>query len=149
MGNLCLYLFCYALLWVHFFAIILKRKRKLVALQWLSCRCVVTINVLWPFLTVPWGGVQCVIVVFPDNTCLSFVFILYVDVSNRKCYNSHSPLHQLTKRKYVSTCERLLSYTYCCDTTYPCSVLQYFCSVCVCVRVVIGRSIVIILCPCL
>ena len=47
---LCLYLFCYALLCVHSsFAIILKRKRKLVALLLLSCRCIVTINVTLTF----------------------------------------------------------------------------------------------------
>ena len=40
-------------------AIILKRKRKLVALLLLSYRCIVTITVLWLFLTV-----QCVIVDF-------------------------------------------------------------------------------------
>ena len=46
-GVLCLSLFCYALLRVHSsFAIILKRKRKLVALLLLSYRCIVTINVL-------------------------------------------------------------------------------------------------------
>ena len=65
-GVLCLYLFCYALLCVHSsFAIILKRKRKLVALLLLSYRCIVTINVLWLFLMVPWVGLQCAIVVFP------------------------------------------------------------------------------------
>ena len=69
-GVLCLYLFCYALLCVHSgFAIILK-KRKLVALLLLSDRCIVTINVLWLFLTMPWVGLQCVIVVFPDHTHL-------------------------------------------------------------------------------
>ena len=68
-GVLCLSLFCYALLCVHFsFAIILKRKRKLVALLLLSYRCIVTINVLWLFLTVPWVGLQHVFVVFPDYT---------------------------------------------------------------------------------
>ena len=71
-GVLCLYLFCYALLCVHSsFAIILKRKRKLVDLL-LAYRCIVTINVLWLFLTVPWVGLQCVIVVFPDHTHLLF-----------------------------------------------------------------------------
>ena len=63
-------LFCYALLCGHSsFAIILKRKRKLVALllHVLSCRCIVTINVLWLFLTVPSVGLQCMIVVFPDH----------------------------------------------------------------------------------
>ena len=54
------------------FAIILKRKRKLVALLLLSYICIVTINVLWLFLTVPWVGLQCVIVVFPDHTHLLF-----------------------------------------------------------------------------
>ena len=71
MGGLCLSLFCYTLLCVHFsLAIILKRTRKLVALLVLSYRCNVTINVLWLFLTVPWFGLQCVIVIFPDHTHL-------------------------------------------------------------------------------
>ena len=44
---LCLPLFCYALLCVLFsFAIILKRKRELVALLSLSYGCLVTVNVL-------------------------------------------------------------------------------------------------------
>ena len=72
-GVLCLYLFCYALLCVHSsFAIILKRKRKLVALILLPYRCTITINVLRLFLKVPWVSLQCVIVVFPDHTHLLF-----------------------------------------------------------------------------
>ena len=64
-------LFCYELLCVRSsFAIILKRKRKLFALLLLSYRCIVTINVLWLFLTVPWDGLQYVIVVLPDHTHL-------------------------------------------------------------------------------
>ena len=56
-GVLCLSLFCYALLCgVSCFAIILKRKRKLVALLLLSYRCILTINVLWLFLN---GAVGC------------------------------------------------------------------------------------------
>ena len=55
-GALCLHLFCYALLCVHSsFAIILKRKRKLVALVVLSNRRIDTINVMWLFLTVSLG----------------------------------------------------------------------------------------------
>ena len=55
---------CYALLCGHSsFAIILKRKRKLVVVLLLSYRCIVTVNVLWLFLTMPWIGLQCVIVV--------------------------------------------------------------------------------------
>ena len=61
----------YALLYVHSsFAIILTRKRELVTLLLLSFACLVTVNVLWLFLTVPWIGLQCVIVVFPNHTHL-------------------------------------------------------------------------------
>ena len=56
-GGLCFSLFSYALLCVHSsFAIILKRKRKLVALLLLSYICIVTINIMWLFLGVPWVG---------------------------------------------------------------------------------------------
>ena len=72
-------LFCFALLCVHSsFAIILKRKRKLVALLLLSYRCIVTINVLWLFLTVPRVGLQYVIVVFPDYNHLLFAYQLAI-----------------------------------------------------------------------
>ena len=72
-GVLCLSLFCNALLCVHpSLAIFLERKRKLVAWLLLSYSCIVTIKVLWLFLTVPRVGLQCVIVVFPDHTCLLF-----------------------------------------------------------------------------
>ena len=73
MGVLCLSLFCYTLFCVHFsFAIILKRKRKLVALLLLSCRFIVTINIMWLFLTVPLVDLQYVIAVFPDHIHLLF-----------------------------------------------------------------------------
>ena len=39
-----------------------QMKRKLAALLLLSYRCVVTINVLWFFLTMPWVGLQFLIV---------------------------------------------------------------------------------------
>ena len=72
MGVLCLSLLCYALLCVYSsFTIILKRKRKLVALLLLSYRCIVTINVMWFFLTVPCVGLS-LIVVIPDHTHLLF-----------------------------------------------------------------------------
>ena len=70
-GVLFLSVFCYALRCDHSrIAIILKRKTKLVALLLLSYRCIVTINVLWLFLTVLWVGLQYVIVVFPDYSHL-------------------------------------------------------------------------------
>ena len=53
-------------------AIILKRKKELVALLSLSYGCLVTVNVMWLFLMVSWVGLQCVIVVFPDHTHLLF-----------------------------------------------------------------------------
>ena len=51
---------------------ILGEDFALVALLLLSYRCIVTINVLWLFLMVPWAG-QCVIVAFHDHTHLLFV----------------------------------------------------------------------------
>ena len=48
------------------FAIILMRKRELVALLSMSSWCLVI--VVWLFLTVPWVCLQFVIVVFPDHT---------------------------------------------------------------------------------
>ena len=70
---LCLSLFCYALLCVHSsFVIILKMKKKLFALLLLFYRCIDTVNVMWLFLTVPWVGLKCVIVVFSDHTHLLF-----------------------------------------------------------------------------
>ena len=53
-----------------YFAIILKTKRKLIALLLLSYKCIVTINVMWLFLEVLWVGLQCVSVAFPDHTHL-------------------------------------------------------------------------------
>ena len=54
-------------------------KRELVSLLCLSSWCLVIVTVLWIILTVPWVGLQCVIVVFTDYTHLLFVcLILYV-----------------------------------------------------------------------
>ena len=57
------------------FAIILTRNRELVALLLLPFRCLVTINILWLFLMVPWFGLLCVIVIFPYHTDLLFTDI--------------------------------------------------------------------------
>ena len=68
-------MFCCALLCVHSsFTIILMRKRELVALLCLSSWCLVI--VVWPFLTMPRGSMQFVIVVFPDHTHLLYLVIL-------------------------------------------------------------------------
>ena len=78
-GVLWLTLLYFVLLCVHSsFAIILKRKRKrkLVALLLLSHGCVVAVDVLCLFLMVPWVGLQCVTVVFPDHTHQSKAFFV-------------------------------------------------------------------------
>ena len=65
-------MFCCTLLYVHFsIAIILIGKRELIALLGLSSWCLVMVERL--FLTVPWGCLQFVIVVFPDHTHLLFL----------------------------------------------------------------------------
>ena len=65
---------CFAM---HYFVSILVlqsswRGSTLVVLLLLSYICIVTINVLWLFLMVPWVGLQCLIVVFPDHIQLLF-----------------------------------------------------------------------------
>ena len=70
-GVMCLSLFWYALLRVPSrVPIILKRKIMFL----LSHPCLAILYVLWLFLTVPWVGLQCVIVVFPDHTRLLLDF---------------------------------------------------------------------------
>ena len=75
---MCLSLFWYALLCVlSSFAVILTRKRELAAVLLLSFGYLVTVKILWLFLTVPWVGLQFVIVVFPDHTNLLFFTYRY------------------------------------------------------------------------
>ena len=65
-------MFCCTLLYVLYsIAIILIGKRELVALLYLSSWCLIMVE--WLFLTVPWGCLQFVIVVFPDHTHLLFL----------------------------------------------------------------------------
>ena len=96
-GVLCLFLFCYALVCVHSsFAIILKRKRKLVALLLLSYRCIVYLNVIWLFLTELWVGLQCVFVVFSDHTHLPYGYSYPVAYHSTYTTNiSNVPLKKL------------------------------------------------------
>ena len=69
MGVLGLSLFWFALLGaLPIFAIILKRKRELVALLLLSYGYLVTVNVQWLFLVMLWVGLEFMIFVFPDHT---------------------------------------------------------------------------------
>ena len=73
-GVLCLSLFCCALLFVHFSMHHLDEKEKSVSLMLFSSyRSITTTHVIWLFLTVPWVGLQCATVVFPDHTHLLFI----------------------------------------------------------------------------
>ena len=56
-------------------------KRELVALLNLSSSCLVMVE--WLFLTVPWGCVWFVIVVFPDHTHLLFLGSITLKKSNQ------------------------------------------------------------------
>ena len=49
-------------------AIILMGVEGLLLLLKLSSQYFVNVSVMWLFLTVPWIGLQCVILVFPDHT---------------------------------------------------------------------------------
>ena len=74
MWVLCWSLFWYALFYnLSSFAILLTWNRELVALLLISFVCLVTVNVLWLFFTLPWVGLQCATVVFPDLTYLLFI----------------------------------------------------------------------------
>ena len=71
MGVCSCSMFCCSLLCVHSgVAIILMRKRELIALLGLSSWCLVVVG--WLFLVVPRGCLRFVIVVFPDHTHLLF-----------------------------------------------------------------------------
>ena len=64
----------YALLCVlSSFEISFKRKTELIALLLLSYECIVTVYILWLFLSVPWVGQLLVVVVFPEYTYLLFL----------------------------------------------------------------------------
>ena len=56
----------------------------LVALLLLSFGCLVTVNVLWIFLTVPWVILQFDIVVYPDLTHLPYIQI------NKECFSTYA-----------------------------------------------------------
>ena len=63
-NTLCPFLFCNHL----------EKEEKPGCFAITVLRCIVNINVLWLSLTVPWVGLQYVIVVFPDHTHLLFFF---------------------------------------------------------------------------
>ena len=64
--------------------------RELVALLVLSVWCRVTVIVLCRFLTVPWFGLQCVIVAFPGQTHLLYLVV-----------HIYKPYHSMQKKKHI------------------------------------------------
>ena len=75
--GLCVWsLFCCALLVVFSgFVVVLTGWRELLALLWFSSWFLVAVGVLWLFLAVPWVGLRCVVVVFPNHAHLLFANI--------------------------------------------------------------------------
>ena len=77
----------------------LEEERELVALLKLSSRCLVTVNVLWLFLTVLEDGIQCVIVVFPDHTQLLYDYStnkqLSIHIFVAISYQTHGILNRI------------------------------------------------------
>ena len=118
---------CCRLLYVHCsIAIILMRKRELNALLYLSSWCLVMVEQL--FLTVPWGCLRLVIVVFPDHThyfCTLPTFSSLVNscmcVMNELTHTSHncqwSRTHQYTHRQEVKTKSSFKPSTFTCVST--------------------------------
>ena len=78
------------ILYVHSsFAIILTRKRELVALLLVSLGCIFTVNtcILELFFKGPWVGLQIVVVVFPGHTYLLFKYQLVIAVVGNSLYS--------------------------------------------------------------
>ena len=92
MGVCICSMFCSTLLYVHpSFAIILMGKRELVVWPSYSSWCLMI--AAWVFLAVPWGCLQFMIVVFPDQTHL--LFYIYIYIITLRC-------HILIKRVFHS-----------------------------------------------
>ena len=68
---------------------------SILVLLLLSYRCIATINVLWIFLKVPYVGLQCMIVVFPDHTDLLFlcrfqtILLAYISIPQLTTFYSY------------------------------------------------------------
>ena len=97
-------MFCCTLLNVHSsIAIILMGKRELVALLYLSSWCLVMVE--WLFLTVPWGCLRFVIVVFPDHTHL--LFLKKIGKGMPKIESENQFLTSIKGRNSVLNCQNL------------------------------------------
>ena len=110
---LCWSLFWYAFLYVlSSFAIILTRKRELFDLLLLSFGCLVIVNVLKLFFTVPWVGLQLMTVVFPDHTHFFSTCWQHTKVcidSNKTC--RHVDLHDVIAIGYTVSSTAIFGQT--------------------------------------
>ena len=92
-------MFCCTLLCVRSsIAIILMRKRQLVALLNLSSWRLVVVERL--FLAVPQGCLRFVIVVFPDDTHLLFLRVVFVKLTLRRLKTGMSDLKNTKQLKF-------------------------------------------------
>ena len=110
---------CCTLLYVHSsIAIILMGKRELVALLDLSSRCLMMVG--WLFLTVPWGCLLFVIVVFPAHIHLLFLpgvildekfnFDKHIDSVKRKAIKAAASLSIVGRSEQISAQNMLKLY---------------------------------------
>ena len=103
----CSMLWC-TLVYVHSsFAIILIRKRELVALLGFSSWCLVM--VVWLFLAAPWVYLRFVIVVFPDHTQYFLKIIENIWDELNRCDMGYSDHTVLTESKNFLRVEQLPS----------------------------------------
>ena len=58
-----------------------RERERAVASLCLSSSYPVAVVVLWLFLAVPWVGLQCGIVVFPDHTHLLYLFRVIMEAN--------------------------------------------------------------------
>ena len=77
----------------HYFCIYLDGKESAGGFA-LVVLCLVTVHVLWLFLTVPWVGLQFVIVAFPDHSHFLFRSVLSLSIGSgfRSDYSLSSSL---------------------------------------------------------
>ena len=98
-------------LYVHSgIAIILMGKRELVALLNMSSWCLVIFE--WLFLTVPWGCLRFVIVVFPDHSHLLFLVWYDLTYFTWRSIGSAFLLFMFNVFCYVISCRLIII---CCD----------------------------------
>ena len=74
-GVLCLFLFGMHSIVSILVCNHLEEEGRAGCFAFVSYECLVTVYVVWLFLTVPWVGLQCVIVVFLDHTYLLFYLV--------------------------------------------------------------------------